>query len=654
MKKMSDTDEIKRRLGNGQISRILSDLGYPDGTKKILCPLHNEKTPSMHVNNDFLHCFGCGGGYDIFDHMQSFHGLNFQEALTVLAEEVGYVLTGSNAPSKLKHKINIDPDGEFSATIKKIKRVKPSDEYLKSRGYLIDVANKFGVTFSDSEVYFNHYEISKGKWIHCYAKRRKLDGSMYQYTDSNGVTIEQKEIGVKGGNGCFFGLTTLFEGDKSKPFAIICEGHTDALRLASALSASGLFDLYGVLSVANGSQSLKKTIECSPTFRKWYKSDASKNVIIIPDCDNGGDLFLKSAIEFLPEKGKHIDLTDLGAQYNEKKGIDISDVLNQGMFVEDILQVQKYFQIENMVNANDIDVSRILSGIWSGFITHDWNDSGLKSGGVTVLTGKRGEGKTTFGRQIVMASALQNERVFCWFGESSLSQEKSRFARMCANSGEIIAYDNGVGRNLYAPNDQAIERFERKYGMMIDFYIKPSKIASNVFDDMLTRMETKAKQGFRLFFIDNLMVLTGGAPNVFREQERIVAGLKEFAINFKSHIILVAHPKSGEGNQKVSGSMEIENRVDTILRYIRVSKGQIENDTALQEFTHEEKSKITAMVLNEKVRDEGESNSIYLEWEPHKGVVIEIASIEKTYSYADEYERKGWWSRKPKLKESRF
>ena len=37
-----------------------------------LCPLHYEKTPSFHVNEEkgVYHCFGCGEGGDIFDWVQ--------------------------------------------------------------------------------------------------------------------------------------------------------------------------------------------------------------------------------------------------------------------------------------------------------------------------------------------------------------------------------------------------------------------------------------------------------------------------------------------------------------------------------------------------------------------------------------------------------
>ena len=36
-------------------------------TWKGLCPFHNEKTPSFHVNREkaFFHCFGCSTGGDV-------------------------------------------------------------------------------------------------------------------------------------------------------------------------------------------------------------------------------------------------------------------------------------------------------------------------------------------------------------------------------------------------------------------------------------------------------------------------------------------------------------------------------------------------------------------------------------------------------------
>ena len=63
-----------------------------------LCPFHSEKTPSFSVNPDkqIFHCFGCGAGGDVFKFIELQEGLNFPEAVRVLASRAGIPLPADN------------------------------------------------------------------------------------------------------------------------------------------------------------------------------------------------------------------------------------------------------------------------------------------------------------------------------------------------------------------------------------------------------------------------------------------------------------------------------------------------------------------------------------------------------------------------------
>jgi DNA primase len=56
-----------------------------------LCPFHQEKTPSFHVNPDsgLYHCFGCKESGDIFRFLERVEGYTFIEAVEALAERAG-------------------------------------------------------------------------------------------------------------------------------------------------------------------------------------------------------------------------------------------------------------------------------------------------------------------------------------------------------------------------------------------------------------------------------------------------------------------------------------------------------------------------------------------------------------------------------------
>ncbi len=56
-----------------------------------LCPFHNEKTPSFHIDTtgQFYYCFGCSKGGGVIDFIMSIEHLNFREAVELLAGRVG-------------------------------------------------------------------------------------------------------------------------------------------------------------------------------------------------------------------------------------------------------------------------------------------------------------------------------------------------------------------------------------------------------------------------------------------------------------------------------------------------------------------------------------------------------------------------------------
>ncbi len=92
---MSTVEDIKSKIDLADYLREQGVQLKPAGSSlKACCPFHNEKTPSFMVNRakQVYHCFGCSKGGDLFTFVQEREGLEFGEALRLLAERAGVKL----------------------------------------------------------------------------------------------------------------------------------------------------------------------------------------------------------------------------------------------------------------------------------------------------------------------------------------------------------------------------------------------------------------------------------------------------------------------------------------------------------------------------------------------------------------------------------
>lgn len=86
--------EIKSKLTIEDVVRQYVQLKKAGRSLKGLCPFHAEKSPSFVVSPErgIAYCFGCHKGGDIFAFIQEIEGVDFVDALKLLAERTGVEL----------------------------------------------------------------------------------------------------------------------------------------------------------------------------------------------------------------------------------------------------------------------------------------------------------------------------------------------------------------------------------------------------------------------------------------------------------------------------------------------------------------------------------------------------------------------------------
>jgi len=305
-------EEIKRRLSLVDLIETYISLKKSGKNFIGLCPFHDDKNPSLHVNEEkgLYHCFSCGAGGDIFGFLMSYNHIGFKEAVQELAAKLNIELKEANngnikksSNRSLQLKVNLSALKYFHNNLIKNKDSKAAREYLAGRGINIDLAKEFKLGFAVNswEGLLNHLEnkkvplkvaldlglISKNKNKMSYFDtfRNRI---IFPIIDVNGDVIgfggrvvkkddmpkylNSPESDIYKKRKSFYGLFHSREHIRKHNMAILVEGYMDFLSLYSA----GIKNVIATLGTSFA-------VEHATNLKRY-----TNNVVILFDGDDSG------------------------------------------------------------------------------------------------------------------------------------------------------------------------------------------------------------------------------------------------------------------------------------------------------------------------------------------------------------------------------
>lgn len=146
----SNVEQIKSRLGIADVVQSYIKIQKAGVNFRASCPFHSEKTPSFFVSpsRESWHCFGCNRGGDIFSFVMEIEGVDFPEALRILANRAGVELKRSDSQFSSERskysQILADSKNFYEEELEKNKEVLL---YLKNRGLNKETIKSFDIGF---------------------------------------------------------------------------------------------------------------------------------------------------------------------------------------------------------------------------------------------------------------------------------------------------------------------------------------------------------------------------------------------------------------------------------------------------------------------------------------------------------------------------
>lgn len=439
-------------------------------------------------------------------------------------------------------------------------------EYMAKRGISEDIVKRYQITTRND----NPTILS----MPFFDEENKLQFVKYRRTDPTQVK-NGKEFTEKDCKAILYGMNCC---NLENHTLIITEGQIDSLSLAEA----GVENAVSVPTGANGFTWL-------PHCWSWIKKNF-KTIVVFGDHEKGH-------ITLLDELNARLGSSILIKHVKEE---DYKDCKDANEILQKYGKEQLKICVKNAVRVKSealIDISevkRIDVSEMDKIRTHipeiDSLVGGICLGGLAVITGKAGEGKSTFASQILAYAVNQGYKCMAYSGELPNGIFKDWLYLQLAGNEHIHVNDKKelkIEADVYSRINNWMT--ERLYLYDID------KLFGEDNEELPALIETVEQAiiqyGCRVILLDNLMTaldLVASSElmlNKYEAQAHFVRTLASMARKYNIAIILVAHKRKNNGvsfdmNDEISGSSDITNYASMIISYGRYSQNELEKGIA--------------------------------------------------------------------------
>ena len=451
------------------------------------------------------------------------------------------------------------------------KQIMVKDEavaYLESRGISPEITKKYEITVQEKHknVLVFPFKDEKGKLV--FIKYRK--------TDFDKTKDKNKEWSEKNTQPILFGMNHCNGFDR----LIITEGQIDSLSVATA-------GYENAVSVPTGATGFKWLADC------WTWIIQFKEVIVFGDCEHGKITLIDSLSARLP-KEVIVKCVRVKDYLGEK---DANDILQKyGVrAIENCIdnaEIPKLENVKQLADVQAVDINK-MDKIETGIRDLDRVIRGIAMGQLIILTGKRGDGKSTFMSQLIAEALHQKRNVFVYSGELADFHFKRWLDFQLAGDNHVIGEQNKYGdMDWRIPEDviSSINDWYRDRAFIYDnSYIDDGRTDFESLPDTIER--AIVQYSIQLVCIDNLMTAmerVSEQSNLYLAQSNFVGRLKNIAMKYGVAVILVAHPKKAnpesgqDDNDLVAGSSDITNKADIVLKYSRCNPNDYQCDSLIK------------------------------------------------------------------------